>query len=273
MATASRKNYDQIAASRITRPSQMSSRPPRILVYGRNKKGKTRFCTTPGQGKVLIIDPEAGTSRMTKLDPHVWPVEKWEDIDEVYKFLKGGNHSYEWVALDPMTRIHNMALRWVRNAAEERSLDTKPGLVDKRHYGQAGELTKDLIWNFHNLPLGLILTAQERQMDAGGSGDEDEEAEESASMFVPDLPKGARAAINSVVDVIGRIYTVKTDVKVRDAATKKVVEKTMVQRRLWLEPHPSYDTGYRSDFVLPMYIKNPTVPQLVKLMMEGKTNG
>jgi hypothetical protein len=267
MATVKRKDYAAIGLARITSPTKMSAAPPRILVYGRNKKGKTTFCTTPGKGKVLIADPEDGTARMVRRDPDVWPVRKWEDLDELYNFLRLGKHTYEWAAIDGLTRMHHMALRFVMNMAAERSLDTKPSLVHPRHYGQAGELTKEMLWQFHQLPIGIVYTAQERMVDSSGSGDEDEESEEVAAQFVPDLPKGARASLNSIVDVIGRIYTVK-------APSTKDPEKEVIQRRLWLEPHPSYDTGYRSDYasIMPQYLKNPTISRLVQLMMEGTTS-
>lgn len=272
VATVKKKDYEAIAKAKISRPSQSTRKPPRILVYSRNKKGKTRFCATAPN--VLIVDPEDGTDRMTKIDPRRWPITEWGEMDEVYNYLKLGRHDYKWVALDPTTRIHGFSLRFVMDMAEERSLDTKPKLVQKQHYGQAGELTKEMLWKFHQLPIGVIYTAQERQIEAD-SGDEDAEATEAASSYVPDLPKGARAAINSIVDVIGRIYVVKTSVRVKLADGKGTTEKEVLQRRLWLEPSAQYDTGYRSDFVLPPYLKNPTVPRLVELMENGRisTNG
>lgn len=267
MATAQKKDYAAIGAARIKRVKDTVKKPPRMLIYARNKVGKTRFCATAP--KVLIVDPENGTDRMTKLNPAVWPITEWGEMDEVYNFLRLGRHDYEWVTLDPTTRIHNFSLKFVMGMAQERSLDTKPVLVQKQHYGQAGELTKEMLWKFHQLPMGVIYTAQERQIEAY-SGDEDEDAEAPASMYVPDLPKGARGAINSIVDVIARLYRVKAMARVRHG--DRVEEKEVVQRRLWLEPSAQYDTGYRSDFVLPAYLKNPTVPRLVELMASGKVS-
>jgi hypothetical protein len=261
---AARKDYDAIAASKITSPTAQGLFRPRILVYGKNKKGKTRFCTTPGKGKVLIVDPEEGTKAMKRLDPDVWPISKWEDIDDVYNFLKGGNHNYEYVALDGMTRIHDFAIRWVMNVAAEARLDSKPVLVQKQHYGQAGRLTSDLITNFHNLPMGVIYTAQERMEASAGFDEEDDDVEQAAAQIVPALPKGARAALNQIVDVIGRIYIVKVE-------NPKDPEKVILQRRLFVEPSERFDTGYRSDFQLPPFIKNPTVPRLMDLINTGKS--
>lgn len=265
-----KKDYLAIAKRKIVDAST-SRRPPRFLIYSRNKKGKTRFCTTPGRDKVLILDPEDGTREMRRINPRVWHVDSWEDIDEVYKFLKLGKHEFEWFAVDGLTRISNMALRWVMKQNEERSLDSRPGAVTQRDYGRAGEMVKGLLYNLHSLPIGIVYTTQERMQEVATGDDEDEDAEGSTVAYVPDLPKGTRSTVNSLVDVIGRLYVVKTTVKMRNPKTKEVVEKEVNQRRLWLEPSILYDTGYRSDYELPPYLKNPTIPKLVQLLEEGKT--
>src|SRR5690349_22812622 len=100
------KDYAAIARSRITKPSQRAERKPRILVYSRNKKGKTRFGATAPN--VLVLDPEHGTAEESRIDPDVWPITTWEDMDDVYKFLREGKHNYEWVVVDGLTRTANM---------------------------------------------------------------------------------------------------------------------------------------------------------------------
>jgi hypothetical protein len=255
------KDYAKIAASKIRRPSQ-SSRKPRILVYGRNKKGKTRFAASAPD--VLILDPESGTEGLTKTNPNVWPVDSWQEFDDAYQFLKLDKHPYKWVCVDGLTRFSNMSLRFVMGMEEERDLSRKPGMVQKQDYGKSGELLKGMLWNFHSLNMGVIYTAQERAMEIEDDPDtEDGDAEAVSMMYVPDLPKGARSAVNSIVDVIGRIYTVRLDHPQKE-------DVKVVQRRLWLAPHVAYDTGYRSDYTLPDYLKGPTVPKLVQLLREGK---
>jgi hypothetical protein len=134
--------------------------------------------------------------------------------------------------------------------------------VQKQHYGQAGQLTSDLINKFHNLPMGVIYTAQERVDDPGAFADEDSDVDEIAARLVPGLPKSARESLNQIADVIGRLYVVKID--------HPTEEGKFLQRRLWIEPSESLDTGYRSDYVLPTFIKNPTVPKLMQLINDGK---
>lgn len=249
------KDYSKIAAAKITRPAD-TRRKPKFLIYSRNKKGKTTFGVSAGIDKTLVLDPEHGTDEMRTKNPHVWPIERWEDIDDVYYYLREGNHPYEWVVVDGLTKLANLALKYVMKLQEDKSLDRIPGLVQQRDYGKAGELMKDLLTRFHNLQYGVVFTAQER-MESPGDSEEDEDVEESDSIFVADLPKGVRGYANSIVDVIGRIYVVKT-------------EEGKAERRLWIAESIKYDTGYRSDFKLPDYVANPTIPKLVLLMRTGK---
>lgn len=271
---ATRKNYAEIAAGAIYRPadeiSPATKRKPKILAYSKNKKGKSTLAASAGD-RVLFADPEWGASKMKSKNPHIWPISQWADMDDFYKFLRmggkcprkgcesGEGHPFEWAAIDGMTKLSNMALKHVMRVQEERDLDRVVGMVQQRDYGRAGELMKDMMHQFHNMDLGVIYTAQERQ-DAPFTGDEDEESEVATASYVPDLPKGVRGQLTSVVDVIGRLYVVK--VEGRDGVVKP-------QRRLWIGPSLQYDTGYRSDYQLPDMVKVPTIPKLVKLMAEG----
>lgn len=257
---AKERDYSKVA-SRIVRPADMK-RKPKLAVYARNKKGKTTFGLSAGVERTIVLDPEHGTSTMIAKNPHVLPIEAWRDVDDYYKFLKKGKHDYTWVLIDGNTRLHNMCLHHVMKQQEERNLDRLPGTVTKRDYGRAGELYKDMIVNFCNLEMGVVFAINER-LDKGAGGDDDEEAEESEARVVPDLPQGVRGILNAEVDVIGRLYIAKTMVK-KDGKKKEVL-----QRRLRIAPHERYDTGFRSDYVLPDVVVEPTIKKLVRLMREG----
>lgn len=248
------KDYAAVAKQRITRPSEIK-RYPKFLIYARNKKGKTTFGISAGVDTTLVIDPEHGTDEMKSKNPHVWHIERWEDLDDVYNYLRYSDHPYKWVVVDGLTKISNMALKYVMKLQEEKSLDRIPGMVQQRDYGKGGELMKDLLTRFHNLPYGVVFTAQERMEEAFDS-EEDEDAGDGGAAFVPDMPKGVRGVANSLVDVIGRLYVVRD-------------EEGNAERRLWVGESIKYDTGYRSDFVLPDSIRTPTIPKLVRLMRTG----
>jgi hypothetical protein len=256
VATRKKVKRTDDVASRITTPQELGR--GKLLIYSRHKKGKTLFCMTAPD--VLIIDPEHGTDPFPQRAPKVFHVETWADIDDIYRYLRHSEHDFEWVGVDGVTKLHSMALRHVRKEEEERNLDRQPGLVTRRDYGRAGELIKDMIINFHNLPMGVVFTAQERIIEAGGDDEEDSNGETSETLYVPDLPKSARGFLNTAVDLIGRLYVHPVRVKRGD----KVVMKN--QRRLYVDTHTRYETGYRSDFELPPTIKNPTVPKLMALL-------
>lgn len=254
---AGKIDYAALAAKHISRPAE-TQRYPKFLIYGRNKKGKTTFSLSGGIEKTLILDPEDGTDEMKSSNPHVWKITRWEDIDDAFNFIKYGQHPYQWISVDGLTRYSNMALKYVMKLQEEKSLDRIPGMVQLKDYGKAGELMKDFLTRLHNLPVGVIFTAQERMMESSDS-EEDEDAGGEDALFIPDLPKGVRSYVNSIVDVIGRIYVVKDD-------DDKYV------RRLWIGESLKYDTGYRSDHVLEPYLENPTVIRLTRLIRTGSPN-
>jgi hypothetical protein len=188
----------------------------------------------------------------------VWKIERWTDLDDAYNFLRHGKHQYTWVSVDGLTRFNNMALKRVMSLQEEKSLDRIPGMVQQRDYGKSGEMMKDLLTRFHTLPMGVIFTAQERMSDAHNSEEDEEVPSDDEDMveFIPNLPIGVRGYANSIADVIGRLYTVKDD-------------DGKVKRRLWIGDSLMYDTGYRSDFELPNYLENPTIPRLTRLIRTG----
>lgn len=248
------KDYAAVARDRISRPAEIK-RYPKFLVYARNKKGKTTFGLSAGIDKTLVLDPEHGTAEMKSKNPYVWNIERWEDLDDAYNFLRYSEHQYQWVVLDGLTKFSNMALKYVMKLQEEKSLDRIPGMVQQRDYGKSGELMKDLLTRFHNLPMGVVFTAQERMQEADDS-EEDEDIEGISATYVPDMPKGVRGTANAIVDIIGRLYVVRT-------------EDGKAERRLWIGESLKYDTGYRSDYVLPDMVRNPSIPKLVRLMRTG----
>jgi hypothetical protein len=251
------KDYAALAAKSIVKPSQIQ-KTPRVLVYGRNKKGKSTFGASAPD--VLILDPEQGTTWMKGLDPDTWQISKWEDVNDVYQYLRTGKHPYKWVCVDGLSRLNDMALDFTMQQRALKSMDSQPGMVNQKDWGQAGKVMKSMLVNFYQLKnMGVIYTAQERPLEQDGA-EADEDAEEAPMGFVADLPKGTRSMVNSLVDVIARIYVVNVEIK-------GVMKK---ERRLWVGEHALYDTGGRSDFTLPDYIRRPTIPRLVEVLETGQ---
>lgn len=261
--SSSSKNYDAFKR-RIHKPTE---RRLNFQIYGRYKKGKTHFCTTAPN--VLILDPEGGTDHFKTASPDVVTITQWADFAEVYEYLKYGTHSYEYVAFDGMTKFANMALRFIKSQSAEHKLTAKPEQKRINEYGDAGQLMQGVLNNFHSLPLGKIYTCQERSVDASVVEEDDEVPVPGKEdrIFVPDLPNGTRSAVNAIVDVIGRAYTVRKE-------HPQDFEKKITSYRLWLAQSVNYDTGTRSEFQrkLPDYVINPSVTKLTNLIETGSAN-
>ena len=269
-------DYLAIARRKISRPKP---KLPSMVIYGRNKKGKTRLCASAPD--VLILDPEGGTSAETV---DVWPIEHWEDLNEALQALKSGvkgttGKPYQWVALDGCTRFASMALTFFQGKSDPKgSIGSKPAQRRIQDFGGAGELFKSMVLNFLTLPMGVIFTAQERMVEPQQSpqGLPEEDSDGLSCFLVPDLPRGCRSTLNAAVDLIGRVYTTTEEKTKRVKVNGKIEirEYREIQRRLWIAPHEAYDTGYRTDLPnLPDYLTNTTVPLIVSTIRRSSTNG
>jgi hypothetical protein len=263
------KDYMALAKQRIRTPRSQAEagrqRMPRILLYSRNKKGKTRLASTAPN--VLILDAEDGTKYETKLNPKVWPVPDWQEINDAYHYLKAGEHPYQWVTLDGLPKIYNSALIYVGRRQEEKDLSRIPGMVQVQDYNKANQLMSGLLWNFHALSdLGLIITSQERMLEVVELGDADDDSEAVSHRFVADVPDGCRSTVNSIVDIIGRMYIVRGEFekKFRKPDGEIVTKKVNKQHRLWIGPHNLYDTGFRSEYDLPDFLPDPKISTILE---------
>jgi|ERR1700742_176282 len=248
--------------NKITRPTNYF---PSITIYSRAKTGKTKFLTTAGQGKILILDAQHGTDWMThpKLQPDVWHIEKWSDWEDAYQFLRHEKHNYIWAGNDTLTKLHNLSLRMVINAEGDKPL---PSGISLPKRGLAGEHVKMMIDKFRRLPMGVIFTANERVITTKPDGDRsilDSEELDSAGLdesngdirFVPDLPDDVRKHLVAETDIIGRLYVMPpSEMHPRG------------ERRLWVAHHNDYDTGYRSQYQLPSYISGKNGASMGQLM-------
>lgn len=266
------RDYIAVAKKQVKRAQDIPMYP-KILIYARKKVGKTTLALSAGVERTLVIDPEEGSVYKQKSNPYIWRIKKWEEMQDVYGALRTGRLSpdvlglgpskepFQWVVPDGLTRINNFALHYVRREQEERDLARHPGFIDRRDYFKSSELMKQMLANFHTLRMGVIYTAHERMKTVNTGTDEDEDDESSEVLYVPELPDAVRNAANSLVDVIGRLYIVRTEKE----------GKKVAYRRLHVGVADQYDTGYRSEYELPDIIKAPSIPKLVQLLKEGST--
>jgi phage nucleotide-binding protein len=228
----------------------------KVLVYGKNGQGKTRFaCTAP---KCLVIDiAEKGTKSVRNYPGvEVYPARSWKEVVWAYWFLKAGGHDYESVVIDTITGMQNVCMVQVLKESGDRDPTKDPKTASQRDWGKLAQLMKEQLLNFRNLDMHVIFTAQERTYD-----NEEEERLER----VPDLSPGSRATATACVDIIGRIYK-----RERRTAVKGGKEKKKWEVRMLVGPHEDYITKDRTG-ALAHIVVNPTIPKMLEALSGDAT--
>jgi hypothetical protein len=164
MATVPKGKAIALVRKRIV-PVSQADPYLKVLLYGRNGMGKTRFaCTAP---KPLLIDiQEKGTKSVRNYkDVEVFPAKSWKEVVWAYWFLRAGGHDYESVILDTLTGMQNVCMVQVLKESEDRDPTKDPKTASQRDWGKLAQLMKEQLLNFRNLDMHVIFTAQERTYD------------------------------------------------------------------------------------------------------------
>lgn len=229
-----------------------------MIVYARNKVGKSRLAASAARvGKTLIIDCEEGSSSIRKTGAQVYKLKHWEEIEEIYWFLKNRKHGFKFVAIDPVTRLGQLCMKYVLgDKAAKDSGGGDPHQATQQDWGKTAELMRDVLARFKDLPdIFLILTAYERRRES--------EDEESAYDFIigPDAQPAVKGFLMGQMDIIARLYVkqLDSDEEEDDEAAIKV------ERRLLTGPHEIYEAGDRSDN-LPRIMRRPTMSKIMALI-------
>lgn len=180
----------------LYKPSSDAKQAFGLCIYGRGGSGKTTLVgTMPGKGLVIDVPQvEGGTlvleDKADRID--VVPVETWNDVDDIFWYLKGGKHDYRWVAIDSITAFQELAKRKV---IKERDLDADPHTISLQEYGKMGQLIGELVYRFRTLSVHTIWIAQERQHGSDDSG----------HVTGPDIIPSALASLMPSMMLVGRL--------------------------------------------------------------------
>ncbi len=232
-----------------------------VAVYGRSGTGKTTFAgTAPKPLLILDVNDRGTISVKDQPETYVLPIEKWEDFEEAYWYLKSGNHNFKSVAIDTLTQLQDLAVRQVVGGE---SSDTA---ISQRAWGAVSALMKTWILNFRDLPAYKIFICQDRITASDDGNDTDPE------MITPEVgpalsPSVART-LNAAVDVIGQTFIQE---RLTTVKTKKGVEKpkVVVEYCMRVGPHARYLTKIRRakpGTKLPPIVVDPTFDKILKLV-------
>lgn len=232
------------------------------LIYGKSGTGKTTLASTimdvdavSHGDKVLLLDiSEKGTDSVYDVKGiEVLEVNTWEDFVGAFYFLKDYEHSYKAVVIDTITQLQNLAMAKARERAEI----SEEGQMNRRAWGFLSTMLAPKLLEFRDLPMHVILIAQDRR-DENDEDDGDDLLPEVGPAVMPSIAR----TVNAMVNVIGHTYIKQTEKQRRG----KLV--TITSNRLRLGPHPLYLTKVRSPrrMRVPSSIPNPTFKAIEEII-------
>lgn len=153
-----------------------------MLVYGPSGVGKTVFAGSAK--KVLFLAAEAGTvsAKRQKSKADVWPIHSWEDIEAAYSWLYDSEedeegHGYDWVVIDSVTQMQQLALRSILDNAVAENAQRDPDIPAIQDHQKWQNMFKRFIGAFCDLEVNVLFTALVRN----------EEDEEGEQFVTPDI--------------------------------------------------------------------------------------
>lgn len=245
------REHNEAVIRRRILPARDATPIKSLLVYARNKAGKTILAGSASEiGKTLIIDTEEGSSSLKKKYPkaEVYKLTEFEEIDEIYWYLKNRDHGYKFVAIDPITRLGQHCMRHVLRNKSSVDLAADPYQPTQPDWGKTAELMRRVVNDYKALPdIFLIITAYERRRES--------DDEESVFDYIigPDAQPAVKGFLMGQMDIIGRLYIHREE---DDEG------KTTIERRLLTSPTEIYEAGDRSDN-LPRILREPTMAKIM----------
>lgn len=259
--TSSPRNDESIASrvrGKIVRASDLPSNR-RFLIYGKAKVGKTRLASSAPDVLVMDVNEKGTESVRRNMNPHVYPVETWSEVTDLYWFLQEGEHEFRSLAIDGVTALQTLCMNFVLGEATALDASRDPDMPTRQVWGKVTQLMKTQITNYRNLPMNVIFTALTRRTIIG---EEDADAESTVG---PACSPSVSAHLEAAVDVIGYLYKREVMVKVRGTDVKKPRTKT----RLIVEGTDRFLVGDRTH-TLGNHVDAPDLTEILATMDNGK---
>jgi AAA domain-containing protein len=219
-----------------------------LLVFGDSGSGKSVLI---GQlywhlkrinGKCLIMSSEGGIFVAKKYLKEqgvsdadikryfkVWPVRKWQDLEDAYIWVRDNPGFFKWVAMDSATSLQGRAMRLametaVRKSPEKRDID----LPDKGEHQKMQNAMKRMITDWNELPENILWLANAMRR-------EDEEGDDIVVPFI--MGKNYDISVWAAAQVHACMYYQKTE--------EKEGNKVVVGRELLFDVPPPFWTKDR----------------------------
>ena len=233
----------------------------KIMAYGKSGTGKTTFASTfPKPILFLQCDKKGVISIRRRKDTYFKQVDTWEDFEEAFNLLKDDDGNfYKTVVLDTVTSWQEVVMA---------SVYTGAGMITQQTWGKCSSKMKTWLTNLIDLPLNVVILAQDRMAKTEASDDMEMIMPEVGAYTMPSVSK----ILNAAVSVIGQTYIKASWIKPQGQIAKRTLKTEYCLR---IGPHTQYITKVRRDILsedgsekpAPEYLVNPTYEKLMEVIL------
>lgn len=137
----------------------------KALIYGEPGAGKTYLACTAPRPLILLTEPAVSDTTMLAakrnlgVDPDVWEVLDWVDLEEAFEYLASGTHSYETVVVDSLTDLYRRVMRLALETALEKRPSHDPDVPEQGDWFRVQERLRYIVRMFRDLPMHVVFTA------------------------------------------------------------------------------------------------------------------
>jgi hypothetical protein len=193
-----------------------------ILIYGRQKCGKSEFCAEAED--TVFLATEAG---LKSLEVFQVPISSWDELLEVAKEVAEGKHPYKTFAIDTVDNAYRMCSEYI---CTKFKILHESDLAYGKGYALVNNEFHRVLTKLSLLPYGLLLVSHAQDVEIEGRTGKFHKA-------VPTLPETPRKIVLGMADVVA--YCDVEPIKHDDG-------RTTYKRVLRTKPSPYWEAGDRT---------------------------
>ena len=125
----------------------------KVVLYGPPGSGKTTMGATFPD--VLFLSAESGLLSVRDRKIDVWEITKWEDLEEAFCFLRGGEHKYKSVVIDSLTEVQKKLNEHIVKKFPGKRRDYED-LMSMSDWGYSMDRLRRMCRAFRDLPLNVV---------------------------------------------------------------------------------------------------------------------